>query len=94
LFHTCADNEYSSRSYLVGLVFTTSAGEYWLTLFDSFGATGLTFIAFTGPGIPASCLDCSMVLAKLLYNPSHIFKLARIKLWKPLTVVIFSEVIF
>jgi hypothetical protein len=29
-------------------VFTTSAGEYWLTLFDSFGATGLTFIAFTG----------------------------------------------
>jgi hypothetical protein len=35
-------------SYLVGIVFTTSAGEYWLTLFDSFGATGLTFIAFTG----------------------------------------------
>lgn len=34
-------------SYLVGIVFTTSAGEYWLTLFDSFGATGLTFIAFT-----------------------------------------------
>ena len=31
----------------IGLVFTTGAGEYWLTLFDSFGATGLTFIAFT-----------------------------------------------
>jgi hypothetical protein len=38
-------------SYLVGIVFTTSAGEYWLTLFDSFGATGLTFIAFTGSSI-------------------------------------------
>ncbi len=35
-----------------------------------------------------------MVLAKLLYNPSHRFKLARINLWKPLTVLIFSEVIF
>ena len=33
--------------FLIGLVFTTGAGEYWLTLFDSFGATGLTFIAFT-----------------------------------------------
>ena len=32
---------------MIGLVFTTGAGEYWLTLFDSFGATGLTFIAFT-----------------------------------------------
>lgn len=32
--------------FSVGLVFTTGAGEYWLTLFDSFGATGLTFIAF------------------------------------------------
>ena len=32
---------------LLGLVFTTGAGEYWLTLFDTFGATGLTFIAFT-----------------------------------------------
>jgi len=33
--------------FSIGLVFTTGAGEYWLTLFDSFGATGLTFIAFT-----------------------------------------------
>ena len=33
--------------FLLGLVFTTGAGEYWLTLFDTFGATGLTFIAFT-----------------------------------------------
>ena len=33
--------------FMIGLVFTTGAGEYWLTLFDSFGATGLTFIAFT-----------------------------------------------
>ena len=33
--------------FCIGLVFTTGAGEYWLTLFDSFGATGLTFIAFT-----------------------------------------------
>jgi len=33
--------------FTIGLVFTTGAGEYWLTLFDSFGATGLTFIAFT-----------------------------------------------
>jgi len=32
--------------FSVGLIFTTGAGEYWLTLFDSFGATGLTFIAF------------------------------------------------
>lgn len=31
----------------IGILFTTGAGEYWLTLFDSFGATGLTFIAFT-----------------------------------------------
>ena len=33
--------------FAIGLVFTTGSGEYWLTLFDSFGATGLTFIAFT-----------------------------------------------
>ena len=33
--------------FCIGLVFTTGSGEYWLTLFDSFGATGLTFIAFT-----------------------------------------------
>jgi len=32
--------------FTIGLIFTTGAGEYWLTLFDSFGATGLTFIAF------------------------------------------------
>ena len=32
--------------FSIGLVFTTGAGEYWLTLFDSFGAAGLTFIAF------------------------------------------------
>ena len=24
----------------IGILFTTGAGEYWLTLFDSFGATG------------------------------------------------------
>ena len=34
-------------SFCVGIIFTTGAGEYWLTLFDTFGATGLTFIAFT-----------------------------------------------
>ena len=33
-------------SFGIGLVFTTGSGEYWLTLFDTFGATGLTFIAF------------------------------------------------
>jgi len=33
--------------FCVGIIFTTGAGEYWLTLFDTFGATGLTFIAFT-----------------------------------------------
>ena len=32
--------------FSIGLIFTTGAGEYWLTLFDSFGAAGLTFIAF------------------------------------------------
>lgn len=32
--------------FCIGIIFTTGAGEYWLTLFDSFGATGLTFIAF------------------------------------------------
>ena len=31
--------------FLVGLVFTTGAGEYWLTLFDNYGALGLTLIA-------------------------------------------------
>lgn len=31
--------------FLIGLVFVTGAGEYWLTLFDSYGAMGLTFIA-------------------------------------------------
>ena len=30
--------------FSVGLVFTTGAGEYWLTLFDNYGAMGLTFI--------------------------------------------------
>ncbi|XP_023345214.1 sodium- and chloride-dependent transporter XTRP3A [Eurytemora carolleeae] len=33
-------------SFCIGTVFTTGAGEYWLTLFDEFGATGLTLIAF------------------------------------------------
>jgi len=33
--------------FCVGVIFTTGSGEYWLTLFDTFGATGLTFIAFT-----------------------------------------------
>merc|ERR1711935_128500 len=32
--------------FTIGVTFTTGAGEYWLTLFDSFGAYGLTFIAF------------------------------------------------
>jgi len=32
-------------SYMVGLLFVTGSGEYWLTLFDTFGATGLTIIA-------------------------------------------------
>ena len=31
--------------FLIGLVFTTGAGEYWLTLFDTYGAMGLTLIA-------------------------------------------------
>jgi solute carrier family 6 amino acid/orphan transporter-like 15/16/17/18/20 len=30
--------------FSVGLVFTTGAGEYWLTLFDNYGAMGLTLI--------------------------------------------------
>lgn len=30
----------------IGTVFTTGAGEYWLTLFDNYGAMGLTLIAF------------------------------------------------
>ena len=29
---------------LLGLVFTTGAGEYWLTLFDTFGATGTAIV--------------------------------------------------
>jgi solute carrier family 6 amino acid/orphan transporter-like 15/16/17/18/20 len=31
--------------FLVGLIFTTGAGEYWLTLFDTYGAMGLSLIA-------------------------------------------------
>ena len=32
--------------FLVGLIFTTGAGEYWLKLFDSFaGTVGLVMIA-------------------------------------------------
>jgi len=31
--------------FLIGLLFTTGAGEYWLTLFDSYGAMGLALIA-------------------------------------------------
>lgn len=32
--------------FLIGLIFTTGAGEYWLQLFDSFAGTmGLVFIA-------------------------------------------------
>ncbi len=30
---------------MVGLVFTSGAGEYWLSLFDTYGAMGLTLIA-------------------------------------------------
>ncbi len=30
----------------IGIIFTTGAGEYWLTLFDSYGAMGLSLIAF------------------------------------------------
>ena len=30
---------------MVGLIFTTGAGEYFLTLFDTYGAMGLTLIA-------------------------------------------------
>jgi len=33
-------------SFCLGSIFCTGSGEYWLTLFDAFGATGLTFIAF------------------------------------------------
>ncbi len=32
--------------FLVGILFTTEAGEYWLTIVDTYGATGLTLIAF------------------------------------------------
>lgn len=33
-------------SYLIGLLFVTGAGEYWVKIFDSFaGTTGLIFIA-------------------------------------------------
>jgi len=31
--------------FLIGVVFTTGAGEYWLTLFDAYGAFGLSLIA-------------------------------------------------
>ena len=31
---------------LVGLIFATGAGEYWVSYFDKFGAMGLAFIAF------------------------------------------------
>lgn len=31
----------------IGLIFTTGAGEYFLTLFDTYGAMGLTLIALT-----------------------------------------------
>lgn len=34
-------------SFTIGLVFITGAGEYWLGLFDKYGAMGLTLIAFT-----------------------------------------------
>ena len=30
--------------FCVGIIFTTGAGEYWLTLFDNYGAMGLTLI--------------------------------------------------
>lgn len=33
-------------SYLIGLLFVTGSGEYWVKIFDSFaGTTGLIFIA-------------------------------------------------
>ncbi|TRY67705.1 hypothetical protein TCAL_11438 [Tigriopus californicus] len=32
--------------FMIGLLFTTGSGEYWLTLFDKYGAMGLTLIAF------------------------------------------------
>ena len=32
---------------MIGLIFTTGAGEYFLTLFDTYGAMGLTLIALT-----------------------------------------------
>ena len=31
--------------FCIGVIFTTGAGEYWLGVFDSYGATGLTLIA-------------------------------------------------
>ena len=31
--------------FTIGLIFTTGAGEYWLSLFDAYGAMGLTLIA-------------------------------------------------
>ena len=37
--------------FVVGLVFTTGSGEYWLTLFDRYGAMGLTLIAFIEVGL-------------------------------------------
>ena len=32
--------------FFCGLLFTTGAGEYWLSLFDRYAAMGLTLIAF------------------------------------------------
>lgn len=32
--------------FTIGLIFTCGSGEYWLTLFDKYGAMGLTLIAF------------------------------------------------
>ena len=45
---------------LLGLVFTTGAGEYWLTLFDTFGATGSDIVILqqcTLGESPYCCLD-------------------------------------
>ena len=39
-------NRIFSGCFTIGLVFTTGAGEYWLGLFDNYGAMGLTLIAF------------------------------------------------
>ena len=51
IFPTVCSNLFSGVAcafcFCIGLIFTTGAGEYWLSLFDKYGAMGLTLIAFS-----------------------------------------------